>query len=49
MSTIEATEIIRLNAAESRRLVENLLGPARQPNEAMSAAKQHYRDAVQPK
>jgi uncharacterized protein (DUF1778 family) len=49
MSTIETTEIIRLNAAESRRLVDNLLAPAREPNEAMRAAKQHYRDAVQPK
>jgi uncharacterized protein (DUF1778 family) len=48
-STIEAAEIIRLNAAESRELAESLLRPAREPNEAMRAAKQHYRDAVRPK
>ena len=48
-SAIEATEIIRLNAAESRKLAENLLRPAREPNEAMRAAKRHHGDAVQPR
>jgi uncharacterized protein (DUF1778 family) len=48
-STIESAEIIRLNAAESRKLAESLLRPAREPNEAMRAAKQHYHGAVRPR
>jgi len=46
-STIEMAEIIRLNAADSRKLAEDLLRPAREPNQAMRAARRRYREAVQ--
>jgi len=46
-STIEAAEIIRLNAADSRKLAENLIRPAREPNQAMRAARRRFRAAVQ--
>jgi len=48
-NAIEAAEVIRLNAADSRRLAENLLGRPRGPNAAMRAARQHHRDVVQPR
>jgi uncharacterized protein (DUF1778 family) len=48
-SAIEATEVIRLDAEESRKLAEHLLRPPREPNQDMLMAKQHYRDFVEPK
>jgi hypothetical protein len=47
--TTETAEVIHLDAAESRKLVENLLRPAREPNASMRAAQQHYRNAVRSK
>ena len=48
-SAIEAAEVVRLNAKESRKLAEALVGLPRGPNAAMRAAKRHYRNAVQPR
>ena len=48
-SAIEAAEVIRLNAADSRILAQALLGRPRAPNAAMRAARQHHRDAVRPR
>lgn len=46
MQTVESLEIIRLNAAESRKLAEALLGPAREPNEHLLAAKKLYNETI---
>jgi uncharacterized protein (DUF1778 family) len=46
VQTVETLEIIRLNASESRKLAEALLGPPREPNEALLAAKKLYLETI---
>ena len=43
---IQERNVIRLNEAESRRLVEALLAPPRPPTEAMKRALKQYRETV---
>ncbi len=45
--TVETMEIIRLNAEESRKLAEVLLGPPREPSERAVAAAKHYLDTIE--
>ena len=46
LDTLEASERIVLNAAQSRRFVEALLGPPRPPSPALLEAAQAYRATV---
>jgi uncharacterized protein (DUF1778 family) len=46
MRAIEATTAIQLDAVDSRRLAEALLGPGREPNEKMRAAVKDYLETV---
>jgi uncharacterized protein (DUF1778 family) len=46
VQTIETMEIIRLNAQESLRLADALLGPPREPSEYQLAIKNRYRETV---
>ncbi len=49
VQTIETMEIIRLNAEESRKLAEALLGPPREPSEYQLAIKKRYLETVRHK
>jgi uncharacterized protein (DUF1778 family) len=46
LQTIETLEIIRLNAAESRKLAEALLSPPREPTERQLAIKKLYSETI---
>ncbi len=46
VQTIEAMEIVRLNAEESRKLAEALPGPPREPSEYRLAIKKRYLETV---
>jgi len=46
VQTIETVEIIRLNAQESLKLADALLGPPREPSEYQLAIKKRYRETV---
>ena len=46
LDTLEASERIVLNAAQSRRFVEELLAPPRPPSPALLEAAQAYRATV---
>ncbi len=47
--TIETMEIIRLNAEESRKLAEALLGPPREPSERQLATAKLYLETIEHK
>ena len=49
VQTIETMEIIRLNAEESRKLAEVLLGPPREPSENQLAIKKRCLETVRHK
>jgi uncharacterized protein (DUF1778 family) len=44
---LEANGIVTLNAADSRKLLDMLSQPAREPTEEMKAAIAHYRQSIQ--